>query len=114
MDKELNKKLAEWAGFKYRPTEYQHSMQTEPYWEYPDGGWDFDLVNFPNSLDACFEWLVLKLPYIFVFDLAEGVWACFIKGCDGAPNKTEGYGETPSLALCKAIEKLIDGAGEGV
>ena len=52
----LNKKMAEWAGFRYINNKLL----------YPDGTDTFDNlnkphINFTNSLDACFKWLVPKV-----------------------------------------------------
>lgn len=101
-NEELNKKLAEWAGFRI------YAIGGASSWIKPTGGIEVKLPKFTESLDACFKWLVPKLPYIFVFDYAEGGWACFARGCEGAPDKAVGEAETPALALCKAIEQLID------
>ena len=64
--------------------------------------------DFPHSLDACFEHLVPKLTTILIQSeyLEEEYWA--VVG-DGAKEYDAGE-ETPALALCKAIGKLIDGA----
>lgn len=71
---------------------------------------------FPISLDAIFEWLVPKLHEklkvnVVIGITASGKWYTHVFG--QPPNKgvwvnqnTEA--ETPALALCKAIEALID------
>jgi len=100
---ELNKKLAEWAGFKWDGRG----------WHYPRVGekahvvYCPDLPNFTQSLDACFEWLVPKLKYVIISNwnkkkrptvsVFDGEGTCFMESA-----------ETPALALCLAIEKLID------
>ena len=88
---QLNKKLAKWAGFEF--VNYR-------YWLYPDGTYHKELPNFPQSLDACFEWLMQK-PKSKVFLV---LWAMDVV-CDWA----EGKEPRPALALCLAIEKLING-----
>lgn len=119
-DKELNEKLAKWAGFytsKYQDT---GNGRVFDQWFYPDGLIcpNFDLPNFASSLDTCFKWLVPKLKpevtkFVSITDAITGRyglgWGCHLI--------LEGWGETvavvdknfsPALALCKAIEKLID------
>ena len=101
---ELNKKLAEWAGFRYRNGLWIHSERD---------GVTMDLLNFTDSLDACFKWLVPKLLSWGMDNEHEDnpnmgiVFYC-------TTDKTfkvweQAYVATPALALCKAIEKLIDG-----
>ncbi len=118
---ELNKKLAEWAGFEFGTgtVDFPDIGVTEVVdgWHYPnktfvpkwatmDGG----LPNFPESLDACFKWLVPKLGSK---DLL--IWI----RCDNIPRVTitdaikdevliTVLGKELALALCLAIEKLID------
>jgi len=97
---ELNKKLAEWAGINSIPMEkiyYDHT--TEIFEELPD---------FTQSLDACFKWLVPKLDYVEikmnVAPSGDVFWNAHIE----AEYKKSVTSETPALALCYAIEKLID------
>ena len=120
--KELNKKIAKWCGFKL----VKISGGDDPFYELlrPNGEqyeiWysfrvgtnkKFDkdaertlYPDFTTSLDACFEYIVPKL---------DG-------GIEGASRKvflikwiTElEDGENPALALCRAVEKLIDGECE--
>jgi len=100
---ELNKKLAEWAGLTHIQT-WQFSDSFHIEFRASDGMIYFPLA-FTESLDACFKWLVPKLAHYFIGDSVHGhtaaVW-------------NQGYsygakGDTPALALCLAIEKLIDG-----
>lgn len=116
MDKEaLNKKLAEWAGF-VRIIDFPNkaaighpSQKSGLYVE----------LNFTESLDACFKWLVPKLvdgctTADITFEFVEGdQWGCELEinhyhGMHRAAIENA-EAETPSLALCLAIEKLIDG-----
>jgi len=98
---ELNEKLAEWAGFHsvhYRDGE-THGYDTKEalYW-----------LQFTQSLDACFKWLVPKIQdddysqEVTIYQYPNG-WGCYI----GDMRKYQ-VAETPALALCLAIEKLID------
>ena len=97
----LNKKLAEWAGFRYLPVVgYEGSVWVHPDWKYGNGKWDRELPDFTQSLDACFGWLVLEAKrrvneQQFVQMMHD--WLCaFLDGQDPAP------------ALCLAISKLIE------
>jgi len=85
------------------------------------GEW-YRYENIPiltNSLDACFKWLVPKLEEYYAYVLlqdesgGERYWVCEIyPDCllsrKGYKALSVEEGETPALALCKAIEKLID------
>lgn len=107
---ELNKKLAEWAGFEY--IEYQmcecHPDRIGKYWRKPIGGWHSnDTPIFTDSIDTCFKWLVPKLGEILIqLDNYRGDWVCTI-----VTNRIKYYAacaNTQSLALCLTIEKLIE------
>ena len=85
MDKqELNKKLAEWSG---------------------------EEGNYTQSLDACFKWLVPKLSMTrlaYKYYLCSMTYEATVWAKDGIWR--EGWSEdNAALALCLAIEKLIDG-----
>ena len=121
---ELNRKLAEWRGFKWgffepRIANVQKYKYEHGFWMTPDGQvYGQSLPDFTHSLDACFKWLVPKLmeiretPAIAIqFELdEESNVDCEIEG--GFPNWQRGWmmgsGETPALAFCKAIEKLME------
>ena len=126
----LNKKLAEWAGFEYVNEPYwvfKAHPNYEPFevygarWVTPDGrAASYKLPDFTNSLDACFKWLVPKLR--------ELKWKLRL-GCGDLSGKFHTQlicwekeyvrqtrpiisvydKDNPALALCLAIEKLIDG-----
>lgn len=107
-EQELDKKLAEWAGF----------TQGGKYgWNYPDGsGWTRFLPYFDESLDACFKWLipkVMKEGYGYVLSDSCGKEPHICTFYCGYKEREErqiasGSGATPALAFCLAIEKLID------
>lgn len=97
-EQELNKKLAEWVGVDSFPI-------------YPTG---YDYPDFTQSLDACFKWLVPRLAEWSISNKErdEGEVLPYAEiGYRNDSNKWsyfEEWAETPSLALCLAIEKLID------
>ncbi len=107
MNEELNKKLLEFAGFEV--------------FEYMDGyrvGWygqgkylsrkGFDLTK---SLDACFKWLVPKaLTIIAMRSYAPPIMKLFQLWYDELVALTGDSSNTKqsALALCLAIEKLMD------
>lgn len=122
-NEELNKKLAEWVGFKRLAEEaYPSIYKTCPIvlWELPYGVYHEDLPNFTQSLDACFKWLVPKLcrweirnyiPHIVTYDKPRAEIATTYGGnpaIHGGWLYGEAEAETPALALCLAIRKLID------
>ena len=117
---ELNKKLAEWAGF-YTITEhydcgYGDTIATS--WVHKDCYDSNKPPDFINSLDACFKWLVPKLAgdYQLTFEWALGGIECSwtIEECCESIKRNCYHcnAETPALALCLAIAKLIDGEGD--
>ncbi len=106
-----NKKLAKFGGFKW--VEEYHYATLKRFWLYPDGTkYHSKVPNFTESLDTCFKWLwdkaidalnekhhfaMKETPYTILFDrMREGMFA----------------GKPPALALCLAIEKLIDGGND--
>ena len=107
MNEELNRKLAEWAGIKWQPISKT--------WLYPGKGLSLEpYPNFTESLDACFKWLVPKLGH---YSLWHGAVRAKMQPPMGEHNAEVwvghyyGYGhskESSALAICLAIEKLID------
>ncbi len=112
---ELNKKLAEWAGFVYKfggEWFYEKYKSTNAWYEAPNGRRFKDLPKFTQSLDACFKWLV---PKLFRWSLTNvGFDARVIRamaeaeGRDKLIYQVTAEAETPALALCLAIERLIE------
>ncbi len=127
MDK-LNKKMLEFAGF------VEADIKKHYYWEYcgryakwiePDSEYH---VKPPSFLDPdigiahCFKWLVPKLKPLGLLSLEfhnsvidkvltpDEVWGyeCHIKLEKYILDRFDGQAETPALALCLAIEKLIE------
>ena len=116
MNKEaLNKKLAEWAGLEWKMTTGGERCLFD--------GDDIcsptannNLVPFTESLDACFKWLVPRL-WICNITLEEAIfWDVHVSIPDYHGKNKHGNGqaldENPALALCLAIEKLIDGGAK--
>lgn len=110
-EQELNKKLAEWVGFHKRQPEISVD------WWRPDGQYEGScLPDFPHSLDACFKWLVPKLNEqalrirLINQPVGGNTFFCAIGGKHLAHGWAEA--ETLAIALCLAIEKLIDGKKE--
>jgi len=125
MPNELNEKLAKWAGFRK-----EHNFRREV-WLRPDDDeseWpivEFDgeyvtkmpfkahtrpLPDFCNDLSACFTWLVPKLVQVQI-TCTHGLdtQAIVYRDPSQEPSFAEVHGYlAPALALCKAIEKVID------
>ena len=95
---ELNKKMVEFAGIKIKlkkVVNWGHHSTLE-----------YDMPNFPQSLDACFEWLVpglLKAGYDITLASTSRGFSFIID-----PDDFRAEAETPALAFCLAVEKLID------
>ena len=122
---ELNQKLAEWRGFECVSPAFLDTSQ-DPSMYYPASwkleGIEGDLIwlvdcppDFTHSLDACLRWLVPKVDGMgYSYELLQ--WnngqhkAMLNKRCEGwAQTYTDVVAETPAMALCLAIERLIDG-----
>jgi hypothetical protein len=104
---ELKKRLGVWAGFKWDPS--THS------WTYPNGNL-CDSPNFVESLDSCFLWLLPHLKLTRVDFVGSGIspngditeWQVGIISCAKPRlNQVYGFAETPSEALCRAIDNLL-------
>jgi len=121
-EQELNRKLAEWAGLKWRwnhnpdcncgAIDDDDSMRS---WHSLDGElatrFYHEDINFTQSLNACFEWLVPKLVE------AELKYNCrvspkhsdqFLAHVADDRHSATKEAETPALALCLSIVELID------
>ncbi len=106
---ELNKKLAEWAGFKQVPR-YGGTDMSLTLWRAPDGNHDYTPPDFTQSLDACFKWLMPKsvecLRHSRNWDEKGAIHHIFRSWLR---EYWKGKGvHSLALALCLAIEKLID------
>lgn len=91
---ELNNKLAEWVEFEMQERHgiYQPCLKDGIQYMMPP--------DFIGSLDACFQWLVPKLKQ----EMPEDEFLQFV----GRMAVIVFVSETPALALCLAIERLID------
>jgi len=114
---ELNRKLAEWAGFTSIEVYNDGFVGYTPVAQY-----DSHIPLFTQSLDACFKWLVPKAreeyPNLSVTLFYDNMFAqketCRLKKWDGSGWQLLCIeeAECPALALCLAIEKLIDRGGK--
>ncbi len=102
---ELNKKLAEWAGF-----EFDDDWSDDRPYKSPDGVILHNWKHFTESLDTCFKWLVPKVVngdiHIETYTTDEETAVTLMRACDTVAWACD---KSPALALCKAIERLIDG-----
>lgn len=103
---ELNRKLAEWVGLQWKL-----ATNGEKHW--------FDGENicsptidgqipFTSSLNACFKWLVPKLLGGVMIEFGRWGEGWSVEINTETDDRYTAYGETPALALCKAIEQLIE------
>jgi len=112
---ELDKKLAKWAGFTYdEDAEFVNGMWVDrSKWMSPDRIVFYGGPVFTDSLDLCFQYLVPKCGHVGLstadkyFDAS--VWP---KYPDSEYDGVMTMEAAPALALCKAIEKLIDAEGK--
>ena len=118
---ELNRRLAEWVGFRLEATGVNKEI---PVWIEPSGvipesraeyyfsGKNYGLPDFASSLDLCFKWLVPKLSSNLGISIGKDgdrpYFYCRIEGAYFDSIRLVKTAETPALALCEAIEQLID------
>ena len=101
---ELDKKIAEWCGLK---SPHIDDLGHAIYWkEGYEGG--CPVPHFTRSLDACFKYIVpkLKLMYLTIWDGFEAHLA--IRLPHERYEVYVGKAETPALAFCRPVEKMID------
>lgn len=101
---ELNKKIAEWCGFKWNST---FSIRTHGHYDTPNGQILFELPDFTTSLDACFEYIVPRVFAEFGRAALEELLDRWVE--DILRGITSYDPKEIALALCRAVEKLIDG-----
>jgi len=121
-EQELNRKLAEWAGFDliFQEASLEWFLVSAEKHR-------VDITElFTKSLDACFKWLVPKskmdilwiinnldsprpeIAYAFGYSRSEtNDLLCWSKRLP-VEECLSPIEETPALAICRAIEKLID------
>ena len=114
-NQELNTKLAQWRGFTWHDyqvfeSEYKDTRIDDPYWEYPNGRKCKALPDFVHSADLCFKWLVPNIDRFSEVQLIKTGkgWACRIVLKTTTGHSWYQRAVTPALALCKAIESLIN------
>ena len=104
--KELNKNLAIWAGFELFTTKSVVSNFVIEYWclkgQKEKGSF---VLDFPNSLSNCYEWLVPKMKTCSLVSEKGDNHIVRISLEDGS--KSELSSDSASMALCLALEKLI-------
>jgi len=116
-NEELNRKLTNWAKTKEHFTDEEGCPHRK-------------VVQFTESLDVCFKWLVPKLDKLDISkntrlsinsDCPNRIQVCVMidksyHNKSGLLIRNEIWGnaadENPALALCLAIEKLIDEGGD--
>jgi len=111
-EQELNRKLAEWAGFTSKMEWYHGGLRFPSYeyreWTAPNSNCK-KLPNFTESLDACFKWLVPNLLHYHLQRVQHtDAPSHYARVQLRLGQLREAYAETPALALCLAIEKLME------
>lgn len=122
----LNEKLAKWAGFHQVTRKEVYDLGHYTTWENNRGYFESRLPNFTDSLDTCRKWLIPKLDKCSIstnkalsinvdcpdrFTIEVMIDKSYrTKG--GFLVRNELWSrireDSPSLALCLAIENLID------
>ena len=113
---ELNKKLAEWRWGKdnLEVSNDGRFIYYHTTWNEGDQEWNIEPVpDFPNDISVCFKWLVPDNCSV-CFNHANSSVVCML-----TIPRVKGYGSNiyvgkaedkeDALALCRAIEKLMDG-----
>ena len=104
---ELKKSLGEWAGFKWDSSTNS--------WIHPTNN-RCDSPNFVESLDSCLNWLQPRIKLIRIDFIGSGIspngditeWQVGIVSYTKPKlNQVYGFAESPSEALCRAINNLI-------
>lgn len=118
-EQEINRKLAEWAGFKYVKHVVQVCGQPSERYEYhyPNGSFHFSSPNFTQSLDACEKYLFPKViaegyyitlefpcPDLERDGFGRGVRAIIHRGVENYPT----WGKTPAEAFCLAVLRFME------
>lgn len=112
---DTNEKLASWRWPECDETEQSEIVRYESSYRMlvidRDGNIVYNGTYFTSSLDACFEWLV---PKVLARGLSLHVTASergYLSAVYGGSQYHNSREETPALALCKAVEQLIDKEG---
>lgn len=105
---ELNEKLARYLGLKDIQVLLDHAGKvTKIQFENPEHCQLYMIIEpFTDSLDACFKWLVPKLDYFCLTTEDKGGFYADVS--IGEEYAEYFKAETPALAICLAIEELID------
>lgn len=123
---DINEKLLKFAGFTWQELTYDRGIK-DMGWCYPNGERVIRVhgdkaIDFTSSLDACFAFLLRKNHSVDFKRIAHpkpdgDQWDVALWIIDETKTVTDEMyysdafftgGKTPALALCKAIEKLID------
>ncbi len=120
-EQELNRKIAEWCGLKWfwnhnpeckcgakddDDSARSWQVKKDGEWKLATRFWNED-ISFTTSLDSCFEYIVPKLHAWELHNINDTIYATVCREDQTFPDV--GKAETPALALCRAVEKLIDG-----
>lgn len=112
---ELKKKMAEFCWGKENIESHQDGkfLYYRTRWIEEDEEWAIEVVpDFPHDLNACFKWLVpqalemiIEKGYVPPIMKLFQLWYDELVSLTGDSSNVQ----QAALALCKAIEKLIDG-----
>jgi hypothetical protein len=118
-EQELNEKILKFAGFTYHTCEgmwwYGKYKGTNIWWESPEKQKFEDPPNFLHDFNACIKWIIPMLdPDRILLSRRDGEWRVSIM-FDEDIHKGAGalWLDSPSLAFCLAVERIIDGGNNG-
>jgi len=109
-EQELNRKLAEWAGFRPFPQKGWEGEYAPP--EGVQVVWTTFRPRFTQSLDQCFKWLAPKLFHLdwnLKLFSDDGYYFAQLEKQDQSDEWSSVVGVLePALAFCLAVELLAD------
>lgn len=95
----LDIKLTKWLGWESDGFNYWYEYNKDNYKKRRP------IPYFTQSLDLCFKWLEPKFPLLELHNCQAGFRA---EVSLDMKKHYESFNKNPALALCKAIEQLID------
>ena len=104
-NEELNKKIVKWLGWEFHSDGKHWRMKSDVL------GWSVmaNLLDFPNDIRACLDYIMPKLNRASIA-YSLGGYQAMVQLENGGKWETA-ENKNHALALCRAVEKLIDATG---
>jgi hypothetical protein len=114
--KELNEKIAKWAGFKSLthqdiwPDINTNHPETIVKWKYPNGEIYYSIPKFYISLSQCDKWIMPKFLRVFLKTNHYGRYFTEVQfgDSDGFVIYSSESNNSLAESFCLAVEKLIN------